>query len=296
MGAACRRYGASKATERPYEMLRVDFDFMKMYKLQLAAGRAFDSRNTGDSTKVVLNETAAKQFGFASAQDAVGKKIWIESLDKEPNEVIGVIRDYHQQSLRENYAATVLFMDPKLTWVPLKFISVEVNQAQAITAGDKLGSLWTDFFPESSFDHFFLDDFYARQYEQDVHFGQVFMLFSSIAIIIACLGLFGLTAYATARRKKEIGVRKVLGASAQSIVQLLTNDLLKLILTASVVAIPVAAVLVYQWLQGYAFKVQITWWQFALPVVLLMFISFLATAYLTYKAALTNPVKTLRDE
>lgn len=296
MGAACRRYGTSKATERPYEMLRVDFDFMKMYKLQLAAGRAFDSRNTGDSTKVIINETAAKQFGFSSAQDAVGKKIWIESLDKEPNEVIGVIKDYHQQSLRENYAATVLFMDPKLTWVPLKFISVEVNQSQAVAAGDKLGSLWADFFPESSFDHFFLDDFYARQYEQDVHFGQVFMLFSSIAVVIACLGLFGLTAYATARRKKEIGVRKVLGASAQSIVQLLTNDLLKLILAASVVAIPVAAVLVYQWLQGYAFKVQITWWQFILPVVLLMLISFLATIYLTYKAALTNPVKTLRDE
>jgi putative ABC transport system permease protein len=296
MGAACRRYGASKATERPYEMLRVDFDFMKMYKLQLAAGRAFDSHNTGDSTKVVLNETAAKQFGFISAQDAIGKKIWIESLDKEPNEVIGVIKDYHQQSLRENYAATVLFMDPKLTWVPLKFISVEVNQAQAIAAGDKLGKLWSDFFPESSFDRFFLDDFYARQYEQDVHFGQVFMLFSAIAVTIACLGLFGLTAYATARRKKEIGVRKVLGASAQSIIQLLTNDLLKLILAASVVAIPAAAVLVYQWLRGYAFRVQITWWQFALPIILLMLISFLATAYLTYKAALTNPVDTLRDE
>ncbi|MBL4678670.1 MAG: ABC transporter permease [Mucilaginibacter sp.] len=296
MGAACRRYGMSKATERPYEMLRVDFDFINLYKLRLAAGRTFDRRNTGDSTKVILNETAAKLFGFASAQDAVGKKIWIESLDKAPNEIIGVIKDYHQQSLRENYAATVLFMDPNLTWVPLKFISVEVNQSQAVSSGEKLGSMWADFFPESSFDYFFLDDFYARQYEQDIHFGQVFMLFSSIAIIIACLGLFGLTAYATARRKKEIGVRKVLGASARSIVRLLTFDVLKLILVASLVALPVAAVMVYQWLKGYAFKVQTTWWQFVLPVVLLMLISFLATAYLTYKAAMINPVRTLRDE
>jgi putative ABC transport system permease protein len=296
MAAACRRYGTSEAEERTYEMLRVDFDFIKMYRLQLVAGRSYNSTNTGDSTKVVLNETAVKQFGFKSPQDAVGKKIWIESLTKEPNEVIGVIKDYHQQSLKEAYAATVLFMDPKLNWVPLKFISVQVNQAQMTTANKSLEQLWNDFFPDSSFDYFFLDDFYAWQYEQDIHFGQVFMLFSSMAVVIACLGLFGLTAYSTARRKKEIGVRKVLGASAQSIVQLLTNDMLKLILTASVIAMPVAAVLIHQWLQGYAFKVQITWWQFIVPIVVLMLISFSATIYLTYKAALTNPVKTLRDE
>ena len=296
MAAACRRYGTSDTDERTYEMLRVDFDFIRMYRLQLIAGRDYSTANPGDSTKLILNEAAVKQFGFKSAQDAVGKKIWVESLTKEPNEIIGVIKDYHQQSLKEAYAATVLFMDPKLTWVPLKFISVQVNQAQMKTVNQSLGQLWANFFPDSSFDYFFLDDFYARQYEQDIHFGQVFMLFSFMAIIIACLGLFGLTAYSTARRKKEIGVRKVLGASAQSIVQLLTNDILILILTASVVAMPVAAVLIYQWLQGYAFKVQLTWWQFIVPIVVLMLISFSATIYITYKAALTNPVKTLRDE
>jgi putative ABC transport system permease protein len=296
MAAACRRYGTSKAEERTYDMMRVDFDFMKMYQLQLIAGRGYDRANTGDSTKVILNETAVKQFGFASAQDAVGKKIWVESLDKEPNEIIGVIKDYHQQSLKDAYFATVLFMDPKLNWVPLKFISLKINQAQLTQINQDLKQRWEEFFPESSFDFFFLDDFYARQYEQDIHFGQVFMLFSSMAIVIACLGLFGLTSYSTARRRKEIGVRKVLGASAQSIVQMLTNDMLKLIIMASVVAIPLAFVLVYQWLQGYAFKVQITWWQFVIPIIILMLISFSATIYLTYKAAQTNPVKTLRDE
>ncbi|QXV64304.1 ABC transporter permease [Mucilaginibacter sp. 21P] len=296
MGAACRRYGTPKSTERLYEMLRVDFDFMKLYKPQLIAGRAFDRGFTTDSTKVILNQEAVKRFGFSSAQDAVGKKIWIESLDKEPNEVIGVVKDFHQQSLKEGYAATVLFMDPKLTWVPLKYISFEIDQSKAKSTSRQLSDLWAQFFPESSFDQFFLDDFYARQYEQDVHFGQVFMLFSAIAVVIACLGLFGLTAYATARRKKEIGVRKVLGASAQSIVRLLAADLLKLVIAASLVAIPAAVLLIYQWLQGYAFKVQLTWWQFVLPILVLMLISFLATAYLTYKAALTNPVKTLRDE
>ena len=296
IAAACRRYGTSKANERTYDMLRVDFDFIKMYQLQLVAGRSYDDTNPGDSTKLILNESAVKQFGFKSPHDAVGKKIWVESLDKAPNEVIGVIRDYHQQSLKEAYTATVLFMDPKLTWIPLKFISVAVNQAQMTAVNQSLGKVWNDFFPGSSFDYFFLDDFYSRQYEQDIHFGRVFTLFSSIAVAIACLGLFGLTAHSTDRRKKEIGVRKLLGASAQSIVRLLTNDMLKLILMASVVAIPLAAVLIYQWLQGYAFKVQITWWQLILPIAVLMLISFSATIYLTYKAALTNPAKTLRDE
>ncbi|GGH10984.1 ABC transporter permease [Mucilaginibacter phyllosphaerae] len=296
MAAACRRYGTSKADERTYDMLRVDFDFIKMYQLQLVAGRNYNPTNPGDTTKLILNETAVKQFGFASAQDAVGKKIWVESLDQEPNEIIGVIKDYHQQSLKDAYFATVLFMDPKLTWVPLKYISVKADQAQLTQINQKLKQTWEDFFPGSSFDYFFLDDFYARQYEQDIHFGQVFMLFSSMAIVIACLGLFGLTSYSTARRRKEIGVRKVLGASAQSIVQMLAGDMFKLIVTSSVIAIPLAVILIYQWLQGYAFKVQITWWQFVVPVIVLMLISFSATIVLTYRAAQTNPVKTLRDE
>jgi putative ABC transport system permease protein len=296
MAAACRRYGTSKTAERAYEMLRVDFDFMKMYQLQLIAGRNYEATNPADSTKIVLNETAVKQFGFTSPQDAVGKKIWIESLDKEPNEIIGVVKDFHQQSLREAYTATVLFMDPKLTWVPLKFISVKVNQPQVAAVNAQLAGLWNEIFPDSSFDYSFLDDFYARQYEQDIHFGQVFVLFSSITVIIACMGLFGLTAYSAARRQKEIGVRKVLGASVQSIISLLSNEMIKLILAASLVALPLAAMLIYQWLQGYAFRVQITWWQFLLPVLMLMAISFTTTIFLTYKAALSNPVKTLRDE
>ncbi|WP_342648450.1 ABC transporter permease [Mucilaginibacter sp. CSA2-8R] len=296
MAAACRRYGTSKATERAYEMLRVDFDFTKMYRLQLIAGRTYNAANTADSTKILLNEEAVKQFGFSSAQDAVGKKIWIESLDKEPNEIIGVVKDFHQQSLKEAYAATVLFMDPKLTWVPLKYLSVQASQSHITPVNAQLANLWAETFPDSSFDYFFLDDFYARQYEQDIHFGQVFILFSSITIIIACLGLFGLTTYSTVRRQKEIGVRKVLGASAQSIIGLLSNEMFKLILIAGLIALPLAAIIIYQWLQGYAFRVQITWWQFVLPIAVLMFISFSTTIFLTYKAALSNPVKTLRDD
>jgi putative ABC transport system permease protein len=294
--SADRRYGASKADERLFETLRVDFDFIKAYGLTVIAGRAFDASRPSDSTGIVLNEAAVKQFGFVSPQDAIGKKVWIESLDKKPNEVIGVIRNYHQQSLQLKYTAVVLLMDPKLGWVPTRYYSVKTSTAQTHQLIDKIKNTWNQYFPESSFDFFFLDDFYSRQYSQETQFGSTFMLFSSLAIVIACMGLFGLTAYNTSRRTKEIGVRKVLGASVQNIMSILTWDSIKLILICSVIAIPVAYLLITQWLNHYAFKVELTVWQFLVPVLVLILITLATISYLTFKAALTKPAVTLKDE
>jgi len=160
----------------------------------------------------------------------------------------------------------------------------------------EIQNIWGQYFPESSFDFFFLDDFYNSQYQQETQFGNIFWLFSSLAIFIACMGLFGLTAYATARRRKEIGVRKVLGASVQSIVTILTIDVIKLILVCSMIAIPVAYLLVTQWLQNYAFRVQLNVWQFFMPVFTLILITLATISYLTFKAARSNPAVTLKDE
>jgi len=294
--AANRRYGSSKKDERLYEMLRVDHDFMKVYGLELIAGHAFEKGRPADSTGVILNEAALKQFGFASADAAIGQKIWVESLNKKPNEVIGVIKNYHQLSLQQKYTPVVLIMDPNLGWVPTDYYSVKVDNANVKNVVSGVKQVWANFFPESSFDFFFLDDFYNRQYLQEIQFGRIFMLFSSLAIFIACMGLFGLTAYSTARRTKEIGVRKVLGASVSHIMSLLTMDVIRLILICSVIAIPMAYLLIEQWLQGYAFRVGLIWWQFALPVVSLIIIAVCTISYLTYRAALSNPVNTLRDE
>ncbi|MDB5135986.1 MAG: transporter permease [Mucilaginibacter sp.] len=293
---ANRKYGAPKTDERLYEMLRVDYDFMQAYGLELVAGRAFDKNRPADSTGVILNEASVKQFGFATAQAAIGQKVWLETLEKKPNEVIGVIKNYHQQSLQQKYTPIILFMDPALGWIPTDYYSVKVANANVHSVVPNLKQVWNSFFPESSFDFFFLDDSYNRQYLQDLQFGRIFMLFSSLAIFIACMGLFGLTAYSTARRNKEIGVRKVLGASVSNIMSLLTIDLVKLILICSIIAIPAAYLLIEQWLQGYAFRVGLIWWQFVLPVLSLMVIAVCTISYLTYKAALSNPVVTLRDE
>jgi len=293
---ANRRFGAPKSEERTYEMLKVDHDFMQAYGMQLIAGRAFDKSRPADSIGVVLNESAVKQFGFSSPEDAVGKKVWLETVDKHPDEVIGVIKDYHQQSLQQKYTPVILFMDPSLSWIPADYFSVKVSQNSMIQMVDNIKSTWNDNFPESSFDFFFLDDFYNRQYKQETQFGHVFTLFSSLAIFIACIGLFGLTAYSAARRTKEIGVRKVLGASVQSIISLLTWDVVKLILVSSLFALPVAYIFINQWLNHYAFKVALTWWQFALPVFALVVIAIGTTFYLTFRAALTNPTSSLRNE
>ncbi|MDB5087232.1 MAG: transporter permease, partial [Mucilaginibacter sp.] len=293
---ANRRYGASKNEERTYEMLKVDHDFIKNYNLQIIAGRAFDKSRPSDSTGVVLNEASVKQFGFASNDAAVGKQVWLETNEKKPNLVIGVVKDYHQQSLQQNYTPVILFMDPALNWIPTNYYSIKFkgNNLDEVMKG--LKSSWNNYFPESSFDWFFLDDFYNRQYQQDLQFGKLFLLFSGLAILIACMGLFGLTAYATARRIKEIGVRKVMGASVGNITSLLTLDAIKLVLLSSVLAIPLSVLFIDEWLHGYAFRAALSWWQFILPVITLLFISMATISYITFKAATVNPIKSLRDE
>jgi putative ABC transport system permease protein len=293
---ANRRFGASTAEERTYEMLKADHEFIKAYGLQLIAGRTFDKSRPADSTGIVLNESAVKQFGFASAQQAIGQKVWLETVTKQPNEIIGVIKDYHHRSLQQQYTPVILFMDPALDWIPADYVSVKVNSNDMRNQVARLKQSWNNFFPESSFDFFFLDEFYNRQYRQEIQFGRTIMIFSSLAIGIACMGLFGLTAYSTARRTKEIGVRKVLGASAQNIISLLTWDVVKLILLCSLIAIPLTGILVVQWLNGYAFKVPLTWWQFAIPVVILVLIALITTAWLTIKASLSNPVKAIKHQ
>ncbi len=291
-----RRYGASKNEERTYEMLKVDHDYIKNYNLQLIAGRAFDKGSAADSTGLVLNQAAVKQLGFSSDEDAIGKQVWLETKETKPDVVIGVIKDYHQQSLQQNYTPLILFMDPGFGWIPTNYYSVKFNSANLDHILPGIKSAWAGYFPESSLDWFFLDEFYNRQYQQDLQFGTVFLLFSCLAILIACMGLFGLTAYSTSRRVKEIGVRKVLGASVSHIISMLTVDAVKLVLLSSLVALPLSFLFIEQWMNGYAFKTALTWWQFTAPVVILLLISVGTIAFITFKAARVNPINSLRDE
>lgn len=293
---ANRPFGAPATEDRLYEMLKADFDFIKTYQLTVIAGRDFDHTRIGDSTGVIMNESAVKQFGFSSPGKAIGKKIWLEANPGQPNEIIGVIKDYHQQSLQQHYTPIILFMDPSYGWIPSEYFSIRLKPGNMSGQIAGIEQVWGSLFPESSFDYFFLDDYYNRQYKQEREFGKTFLGFSGIAIFIACLGLFGMTAYSTSRRTKEIGIRKVLGASVFRITALLSADIVKLIITGCVIALPLAVWIVSQWLEGYAFRTTLTWWQFALPVFVLTAIALLCTCFLIFKAAVSKPVTALRSE
>ncbi|HEY4334422.1 MAG TPA: FtsX-like permease family protein, partial [Puia sp.] len=286
----------AKQNERLYEMLKVDPEFIRMYEMQIIAGRGFQQGRLADSTGLVLNESALQQFGFSSPEAAIGQKIWLEVNPGRPDEVIGVVKNYHQRSLQQDYTPVILFMDPAYPWVPENYYSIKIKTADITELLAGVKAAWTRHFPESSFDYFFLDDFYQQQYQHERQFGRLFGWFSGLAIIIACMGLFGLTAYTVARRTKEIGVRKVLGASVTGVTRLLTWEFIRLILVAGALALPLAAWLIGQWIQGFPFRVSLAWWQFLVPLALLITITIGTCGWLTVRAARINPAKALKEE
>ncbi|WP_185731265.1 ABC transporter permease [Larkinella rosea] len=293
---ANRRLHEGPESDRLYESLMIDFDFLKTYDLKLVAGRAFDRSRPADSTGLILNESAVKQFGFKSNEEAIGEKILLEVTHDRTNEIIGVVKDYHQQGLQKQFTPLILFMDPEYSWLPTDFYSLKLNTNQVDGLVKKVETVWGRFFPESSMDYFFLDDFFNRQYRQDRQFGRTFMLFSSLAILIACMGLFGMTSYSTARRTKEIGVRKVLGASVTSVLGLLAWDSMRLLLVAGLLAIPVSWYLINQWLSVYAFRIELNPIHWLVPMLILVLISLATISYQTIKAALSNPTQSLQSE
>jgi putative ABC transport system permease protein len=293
---ANRREYAPVEEERLIEMLMVDFDYIKTYGLELVAGRNFDRDMPTDSIALILNQTAVAQFGFASDEEAIDERIILEVTQNKKNHIIGVIKDYHQQSLQKSFTPIILFMDPEYSWIPITYFSVNVATDELTSVISAIQDKWNLFFPESSFDYFFLDDFFNRQYMADQQYGSTFATFSLLAIFIAIMGLFGLTMFTTSIRTKEIGVRKVLGASITTIFLMLNRELFRLIMIASIIAVPVAYFLIGKWLDDYAFRLELQWWMFIVPILVVLLLSLLATGYITLKAAIANPSRSLRYE
>ncbi len=292
---ANRRFGADKREERLYEMLKVDFDFASMYRPTFIAGRAFDETRPADSTGLVLNESAVRQLGFASPEAALGQQVWLEVNPGRTDKVIGVIKDYHQRGLQMAYTPLILFMDPAYSWIPMQYFSIKMSTQDATQLVERVRQAWNGTFPESSFDYFFLDTYYDRQYQDDRQFARISALFSGLAVLIGLIGLLGLTAHAATRRTREIGVRKVLGASAGGIMRLLTAEFVRLMVLASLVALPLSIWMILQWEQGYAFRADLNWWLLLAPLPVLMVVTLGTTAWMTWRAARVNPVESLKE-
>jgi putative ABC transport system permease protein len=260
----------------------------------MKAGRNFHNDHPASDPSlplnIIVNETAAHVFGFEKASEIIGKNV--NGVGFKCN-VIGVVNDYHQESLKNSFDPTIFYPEQEIGF---SNFSVKLNTNNLPQLMEFAKRTWNARFPESPFRFFFLDEHFNEQYKNDRLFATVLWLFTILAVIVASLGLFGLSLYSIAKRKKEISIRKVLGATVYQITSLITKDYLKLILLAALVAVPLAWYLLNNWLTDYAFHIQIGLWFFILPVGLIVSISIMTVLYQSVRSALSNPVNNLRTE
>jgi putative ABC transport system permease protein len=274
------------------KMLAVDLDFAQTYQIPLAAGRAFSRDFMNDTTHSwLLNEAAVRAVGWRSAEEAIGKRLIYGG--RQDCYVAGVLKDFHFESLHQEILPMIFFIPRQNNFLSSISIKLGPNTAAGLAHAEQV---WKKFSPEFPFDYTFLDENFGRLYETEMRQGQLFMLFSGLAVFIACLGLLGLAAFAAHRRTKEIGVRKVLGASVASVVGLLSKDFLWLVLIALALAAPVAWWTMSRWLADFAYRIDIGWEVFVGAGAVAIAAAFFTVATQALRAALANPVKSLRSE
>jgi putative ABC transport system permease protein len=271
-----------------------DHDFIKAFGFNLVAGRDFSRDHQTDADEaIIINETAVQRFGWASPDEAIGKRV------NEKARVIGVVKDFHIFSLHQEIgpaAIRLVPVDHLPQWWNNYFVALKIQAEEIPKTVDELKRMWESFFPSRPFVYSFLDDQFARFYEAEQIAGKLAGIFSIVTMIIACLGLFGLAAYAAERRTKEIGIRKVMGSSVASIVSLLSKEFVKLVLLANLVAWPIAYFALNQFLQIYAYRITINWLTFVLVGASTFIIALLTVSAQAVEAAMANPVEALRYE
>jgi putative ABC transport system permease protein len=284
-----RKLSQREDESKQYRVIMMDHDFIPAYGLKVSVGRAFSGELTNEQKNVLLNEAGCRQMGFTKTEDALNEKIYFWG---DTFRIVGVLKNYHQESLKKAYEPLVF----RYGAAPGGYYSVKFNASNVKESLAEFEEIWKSLFPGNPFITFFLDDHYNKQYQADQQFGKVFGIFSALAIFIACLGLFGLSSLTAIQRTKEIGVRKVLGASISSILTLVSRDYIILMITAIVVAIPIAWWIMNSWLEEFAHRIDLAWWIFALPSLIVISIALLTVSIHTLKAARTNPTKSLRYE
>ncbi|CCH51925.1 protein of unknown function DUF214 [Fibrisoma limi BUZ 3] len=284
--------GASWAGKDPrvaiqFNNTAVGYDYIKTMNIKLVQGRDFSTAFGTDSTNYLINEAAAKRIGY---KDPVGQPLTFWS---KPGKIIGVMKDFHFNSLHKAIRPLIVRLQNENYY---GIVLVRTKPGQTKQALASLETLYKKMNPASPFTYMFVDSGYEKLYKSETVVGTLANVFAGLAIFIACLGLFGLAAFTAEQRTKEIGVRKVLGASIASIVTLLSKDFLKLVLTAIVLATPLAWYVAQQWLQNFEYRITIEWWMFGLAGLVAVVIALLTVSYQSIRAALMNPTKSLRAE
>ena len=265
------------------EFWTVDEDYISTMGMKLASGRNFSNQLATDSSAMIVNETAAKMLGYhGDPSERINTKYHI----------IGVVKDFNFSSLRDNVTPLVMVMAPD--W--MASLSIKVNTGNLPAVMSRIESAWKQLSPNQHFEYSFMDEDFNAMYANEQRMGKLFIIFTTLAIVIACLGLFGLAAYAAEQRNREIGIRKVLGASVSNLVTMLSGDFIKLVFISILISSPLAWLVMQKWLQGYAYREQIHWWFFAVTALGALLIAFVTISFQSIKAAIANPIKALRSE
>jgi putative ABC transport system permease protein len=289
VGGSVRFDNRSKWEEFPIRDRWGDAHYLDTYGLKLVAGRNFTERDS--LPEVVVNETFVRKLGLQHPEQVLSRAIE-DGTRGTQGTIVGVVKDFHHQSLHQPVEACAIFYFPEgFAQAGIKLETKDLSRS--IT---QLERQWRQSFPDAIFSYQFVDEQIARFYGKEQLIGRLTNLFSGLAIFVACLGLFGLAAFTARQRTKEIGIRKIAGATVSSIVALLAKDFLKLVLIAFLIAAPVAGFLMNQWLQDFACRVDLTWWVFALSGLMALFIAVLTVSFQAIRAALANPARSLRNE
>ena len=271
----------------------VDVDYIKTLGMEMQSGRDFSKELKTDSSAVIINETAAKIFGY---KDPIGRTITTMDDFNDPSKrtnykIIGVVKNFHYASLRENIGALCMRLGNST-----EAISFRMSAGNALSTIKNIESLWKKMAPAEPFTYSFMNEDFNRMYSSEQRIGKIFISFAILAILIACLGLFGLATYAAEQRTREIGIRKVLGASVSNIVAMLSKDFLKLVIIAAIIAFPIAWWAMHKWLQDFVYRINISWWVFAVAAIAALLVALFTISFKAIRAALTNPVDNLRTE
>ena len=281
---------------------KLDTEILSLLNLELVAGRLFSDSIQSDFTEsVIINETAAQQLGWYANDSLTALGKYIKHDENEPKQyVIGVVKDFHFQTLKSEIQPTIFWLiSPEETEEhaqAVSFVPVKISGHDIPSTLKNLEKIWQQFIPDIPFEYSFLDEDFERFYRKEEKMAATFTSFSIIAIGLSFLGIIGLTTFVALQRTKEIGIRKVLGASVSNILLLLSKDYIKLILIAFIIAIPVANYFITEWLQEFAYRIEVQWWMFAVPGLLVLLIALFSVMGQTWKAARANPVESLRDE
>jgi ABC-type antimicrobial peptide transport system permease subunit len=264
----------------------VDPDYLKTYGLELVAGRNFSSDTAHE---ILVNERMLQDLNIKNPEDVLNKQM---DIHRVVGSIVGVVKDFHSTGFKDKYSRVIFA--PRERWY--SHVAIKLAAGEALSTLKAVEHLWNKNFPDYVFEYQFLDESIANFYKQENQLAQLYKIFAGIAIFLGCLGLYGLASYMATQRIKEVGIRKVLGASIGNIVYLFSKEFVALISIAFVIASPIAWYFMHNWLQDYAFRINISWWIFVAGGLLSILVALATVSYRAIRAAVVNPVSSLRSE